>query len=372
MISPPYRRRDRDYDSALPDPRRWDDDKDDDCLWGSSLAPLIDSPPPVRGSMDDGVVQELLSATALLVRLDERLAGSVPSVRSGWAARLLVEDAAAAARLDGWLTDSRRLLEIDLGLASEPNEDDAKSLLVLQLMRAALRRSPRHLYHPARLMAAAGLRRPMARLRPGPNLPPWVELFVPERDHVWDVLSKALDRNAVAALDAQPALLGAAALLHRWHETGAAAALGGTLGRYLAGAWLVRQGMVNETMPVMSLGWLGARGAYIPGDFEHWPTAFLQALVRAAERGLQLQARLVTFRCRLLEAADAAGPKSALPRAIEVLVARPAVTSAGLATALAITPRAALGILTGLQAKGLVVDMMGRKSFRAWVPTVRP
>lgn len=361
-----------DDDDTFADRQRWDNVEDEDISWGRSVDPLVEESEPRHTGMTEGLVQDLMTATAALARLDERIAGAAPSVRAGWTARLLLEDAAAAARLDGWLTDPRRLLELDLGLAREANADDSKGLLVLQLLRAALRRSPRHLYQPAKLMAAAGLRQPSAKRRRAPVLPPWVELFLPDRDQVRNALSKALDREALTVLGQRPALLGAADLLQRWHESGAATVLGGTLGRHLTSAWLVRKGLLQVSLPLASVGWLGSRGAYLPNDREHWPAAFIEGLTRAADRGLQLETRLAAFRRSLLEVAEAAGSKSALPRVVEVLVARPAVTSAGLAAELGITPRAALGILSDLQARGLVVDMMGRKSFRAWAPAVRP
>jgi DNA-binding IclR family transcriptional regulator len=63
----------------------------------------------------------------------------------------------------------------------------------------------------------------------------------------------------------------------------------------------------------------------------------------------------------------AAGDKrSRLPDAIDALLRIPALTPKALATRLRIAPQTATALLRALQAKGMVTEVTGRGSFRAF------
>ncbi|WP_114861513.1 helix-turn-helix domain-containing protein, partial [Azospirillum brasilense] len=359
---------------ALPPRRAWDDD---DAAEDVDWRPRVDeepTPTPLSGGTPP-LVAAVAAATAALVRLDERLARSPPALRAGWQARMVLEDAAAAVRLDhGPAVNPRVLRDHDLGIIVGPsNPDVARAALVLALLRHLLRRSPRHLFRPARLLAGAGHRRPTAATRaPGPGrLPAWTGLFVPDRAAIHDALVEALDPVWLEELEGQPPLLAAARFVGHWHRCGAAALLGGTPGRQLAAAWLVRAGLLEAQPPLMNVGWLGARAAYTLDDSVLWPCRFAEAAARAAERGLQLHRNLDSWRGRLQEAAGEGRRASVLPRAVEVLVARPGVSATALAAALGVTPRAAQTLLDGLRRRGLVADVTGRQAFRVWTAPER-
>lgn len=86
-------------DDALPPRRAWDDD---DAAEDVDWRPRVDeepAPAPLSGGTPP-LVAAVAAATAALVRLDERLARSPPALRAGWQARMVLEDAAAAVRLD--------------------------------------------------------------------------------------------------------------------------------------------------------------------------------------------------------------------------------------------------------------------------------
>jgi hypothetical protein len=95
-----------------------------------------------------------------------------------------------------------------------------------------------------------------------------------------------------------------------------------------------------------------------------WMTQFLECVTAAALIGLRELARL-------LEAEKKRGiigstARSRLPDALDAVLRVPVVTTASLADAIRVTPRAALDLLTQLAAAGIVREATGRASWRAF------
>ena len=104
-------------------------------------------------------VAVLCTATAALVRLDERLLAASPAVRAGWLARAQLHEASATARLDDSFADPHDLLLMDHhSLDRLVDQGTQRAYQALQMLRAASRRHPRQLFTPLRLTAATRLR----------------------------------------------------------------------------------------------------------------------------------------------------------------------------------------------------------------------
>ena len=97
-----------------------------------------------------------------------------------------------------------------------------------------------------------------------------------------------------------------------------------------------------------------------------WPVVFLHMAAEAARAGVRMLAAL--RQAEQAGAALAAGPdrRSHRPAVLALLLRQPALTAPALARALAITPQAALRLLAPLAAAGVVAEVTGRKSFRAF------
>lgn len=332
----------------------------------TELAPLIELPDgdagPARAAAE---LRALLAATASLARLDERVAGSDPDLRAGLTARLLLEEAAASARLDGYRTDAERLTLIVADAATGPLDvHEARGLLVYQLLAAAQRRDPRHLFTPRRVMAMARLRRSARGATPTQGWPAWADLFIPQHAEIAAVLARTLAPPRRAAWQALDPLTAAAEILRAWDGDGAGALLGGVPGRVLAGGWIARAGLVRWPLPPVALGFLGAAGDWRPWASD-WPTVLFNRLEAGAQRALVLHARLAAFD-RRLRAWAPARRRAHLEAVRACLLRQPLVGARMLARAAGITPQSANGLLRRLEDEGVLRKVTGRDSFRLY------
>jgi hypothetical protein len=96
-----------------------------------------------------------------------------------------------------------------------------------------------------------------------------------------------------------------------------------------------------------------------------WQASFLTcvaAAARAAREELAGLQRAETAGTALTRTA-----RSHLPRALDHLLRTPVVTAHGLAESLAISPRAALGLLGQLVTAGVIREATGRAAWRAFI-----
>ena len=136
------------------------------------------------------------------------------------------------------------------------------------------------------------------------------------------------------------------------------------LGRLLAAAILRQAGLTTAAhLTAINLGLKS-----IPVDRRRHPgrnprlLALLNGLVAAAELGLKEHDRLALARQVLELRLVGRRTSSKLPELIELVMARPLVSSGMVAEALGVTPRAALRIVEELGLR----EMTGRGRFRAW------
>lgn len=310
----------------------------------------------------DASLTALTGATALLARLDERLNGLPDFIRDGWIARMLLEEAAASARLEGWIVDVERLLLLSLHAAvGAPDPHEAQALHLLDMLRAVSRRSPRQLFTARRISALAFARERNRTLGPVE----WVEMLPDKGRSSVEALRDYFDGFSWSSYGRQPAVGASADMLARWHRCGTGAAVGGAAGRAMANAALVRLGLCGRLLPCISIGFLGEAWSYRPGKSD-WPYHFSAAAERGARRGLELAARLQNRHEALTRHFRTRRQERHLGAAVAHLIAMPAVAARGLAGSIGITQRSALSLLMDLADAGLLRDLTRRGSYRVF------
>jgi HTH DNA binding domain len=97
-----------------------------------------------------------------------------------------------------------------------------------------------------------------------------------------------------------------------------------------------------------------------------WPLAFLHLVAESARAGLRELDRLEAATAKGRGLAAAVDKRSRLPDALEALLRTPVLTPKALAGQLGIAPQTGTALLRALQAKGVVREVTGRGSFRAF------
>ena len=190
-------------------------------------------------------------------------------------------------------------------------------------------------------------------------------------------------RGKPVPIPALPPLLQAAAAAAGWMEAGAVEQPDAVQALAIAALFLARTGALR-TIPLPCwaawpvLGRAGAGAENLPrlrpetarrltgADSASWAVSFLALAAEAARAGARELDRL--------QAAAAAGAKlaadldkrSRLAAAVDVVVSVPVVTPKGLGEELAVTPQAANRLLGVLEKAGVVREVTGRGSFRAF------
>ena len=95
-------------------------------------------------------------------------------------------------------------------------------------------------------------------------------------------------------------------------------------------------------------------------------TVFLYLAAEAARAGMRVLTELRAAESAGLGFAAQEDKRSRLPAAVALLVRQPALTAPALARRLEITPQAALRLLGRLEREGVVKEVTGRGSFRAF------
>jgi hypothetical protein len=384
--------RDRDDEAAeAPDPwfrPVWEDLEDET----GGVPPLLFPPRPQAGrsagGADDGLLGPLAMAQDALARLDAMAELLSPELREGLIARLAYAEAAGllAARggfahpLDLALRDAERLGRRDLmartlaGPLAGQGAEDANWLDLDEKIGGALHLARLLQRLPAAddpLATAAAARAGLGPLGRGSVAP-----FDPDRFARWRAAHWPDARRRAAQ---RPALLRAAGAAAAWMESGIADRPDAAQALAVA-AMLLRRAGTLRTIPLpIWAGWSALCAADDPGILPRlrgdvaarlaggsWPAVFLHLAAEAARAGLRTLAAL--RRAEAAGAALAAGEdrRSRLPEAVALLLRHPALTAPALAAHLAITPQAALRILTRVAAAGVAAEITGRKSFRAF------
>jgi hypothetical protein len=303
---------------------------------------------------------------AASVRLDERLAGAPEAVRAGWVSRALVNEACASLRLDGAYVSAQDLvLRLNNTLDRVPDPDIQRATDIHAMLSTLMRRNPRHLFNPDRIVALTRLRL-RNRAVDHPDLPDWLEGRIHTPDEMRDALEEALQSSLVAGWESLPPLFAAANIIATWHKSSAADCIGAAAGRALAMAWVHRAGLISSYCLFPSIGFLGAASEYRPDLAVSWPELFTKACGRAAEWGFKLHSHLTLAHRRLHEEAPQRRSTSHMAALIDLLVRTPAVSAAAASRSLGITSHAARTMLCALEDRHLVREVTGRGSFRLY------
>jgi hypothetical protein len=355
----------------------------------------------------------LCAATDVLARLDARAAAAPDAVREGLVARMAFAEAA------GWLAHSHAwvhpldLCLRDLGLTG-PTALAARGAgrRALPQTFAGTRDPPAWADPPfdtladgdravaEALVLARVLRQLPGRTGAAANTSPSVAAEMlrsvgaswcdPEIFAAWwqTVARKPVvrrhrsDKGGEGADPPLPSLLAAAHVAQAWMEAGIVAAPTPAQASVLAGALLVGAGATRAVcLPVWAAypaAGFGDRDALptLRSDAANrlvgwgrpvtWPLAFLHLVAASARAALRELDRLVASAEQGRGLATAVDKRSRLPDAIEALLRVPALTPKALAATLGIAPQTATALLRALHDKGVVREVTGRGSFRAF------
>ena len=396
----------------------WEDTPDEtDADLGPRPRGPADAPPNARsGAWPDDDLRRLLGplcdATDALARLDARAAAAPDGIREGLIARRAFAEAA------GWLAHAHawvhpldlalrelsltgptalaatgagpRVLPQTFAVAGRAAWDDPPFDAMAEGDRAvaealALARVLRRLAGPAAANPFASATRAAETLTAlGGG---WLD---PDRFAAWwqTVAPQPVRRHRYGMWKGQggepplPALLIAAHAARNWMEAGIATTPTPLQAILMAVGVLVRAGLTRTVfVPVWS-----AYPAVGFGERDHLPTLRSDAADRLVGRGqsvtwplafLHLVAESARAAARALDRLEAAAAKgrglvaerdqrSRLPAAVDALLRVPVLTPKALAARLKIAPQTATALLRALQAAGLVREVTGRGSFRAF------
>ena len=115
----------------------------------------------------------------------------------------------------------------------------------------------------------------------------------------------------------------------------------------------------------------GDTAARLAPDGALWPLVFLHLTAESARTGSRIWAELRAAEATGLAFAGGEDKRSRLPATVDLLLRQPALTAPSLARRLDITPQAALRLFARLEQAGLVREVTGRESFRAFALAVR-
>jgi HTH DNA binding domain len=352
------------------------------------------APAPRTVSPAEALLAPLAAAQDALARLDARAEAASDPIRTGLIARLAFREAAGwlAAR-HAWVHPTDLALRAQnltgrfdtagqLGRASQamPNTmgagapaawttaDDLGSLitgeqavsraLALARLLAALPRRHDPLADPG---SAATLLRPLGAA----DLDPVA--FIAWRQRVGIAPQSRGDPE-----QAMPALLRAATAAEVWMEAGIVDQPDPVQALAVAALWLARQGMFRviplpfwAAWPVLGQGEPGALPQLRRGEAA-WAERFLMLVAEAGRAGLRELDRLQAVALTGAKLSAGRDRRARLPDALTAVLATPALTPAALARQLAISAQAASRLLASLASAGVVREVTGRKSFRAF------
>jgi len=115
----------------------------------------------------------------------------------------------------------------------------------------------------------------------------------------------------------------------------------------------------------------GDTAARLAPDGASWPLVFLHLIAEAAHAGSRTLAELRAAETTGVAFAAGEDRRSRLPATVDLLLHQPALTAPALARRLDITPQAALRLFARLEQAGLVREVTGRASFRAFALAMR-
>ncbi|SPJ25472.1 helix-turn-helix domain-containing protein [Palleronia abyssalis] len=133
----------------------------------------------------------------------------------------------------------------------------------------------------------------------------------------------------------------------------------------------------EEILANLSARWIFPPAMALTGDgFRAWfpaspqgQAALLVGLDREMDRALGQLPLLRRWRSDAQALSQSSSGKSKLADLVTLVAQRPILTSAMVADALGVTPRTGLNLLVRLTDAGLMANITGRRTYRAWAPT---
>ncbi|WP_435996719.1 RHE_PE00001 family protein [Rhizobium sp. LjRoot30] len=354
----------------------------------------------------DRLITPVARATAMLARLDERVARS--PIGPGWIERAHFQDAVSSLWIDGELVHLEDLVLHDNHMdIRAPTHELVRAHSVLRARRQIFAHPPDWALSPAGLRQLAGrgsaeapalpaadpareqkddetddgeehrldeelaaidavLKRSsetMARLRnDGPDSTPR------ERDPLaydldWDEDGRLDEwQRLVEASQHLPPALRGVLLLDAWRTIDVLQHVP-WLGRLLVAALLRQAGLVTAHLAALNSG-LRA----VPRELRHAPDrttrliALLQAMEEAATLGLKEHDRLVQAKAQMERRLKGRRSNSKLPQLVDLVLSRPMVSSTMIEQELKVTQQGALNLVADLNLR----EMTGRRRFQAW------
>jgi hypothetical protein len=376
-------------------------------VWEDTDEPDDDTPPharplPARPNLapardrDDILLGPLAAASAALARLDAMAEIASTPVRDGLIARLAYAEAAGRLASQGItvhpvdlsLRDSERIGRRDLWVrhrvGRKPSgvpawnaesvwlgvDDKITAALALARLLRQLPVADNPMVSAERAQAWLG---PLATDAGGfdeRRFAQWHDTHVPDGRRPSD----------------RPALLRAADAAAAWMESGISDLPDATQALAVAALLIRRTGTLSAVPLPLWGGWTALCAPDEPGTLPRlrgdvatrlapggalWAAVFLHLAAEAARGGSRILAELRAAESAGLGFAAREDKRSRLPATVEMLVRQPALTAAALARRVEITPQAALRLFSRLEREGLVGEVTGRGSFRAFAIAVR-
>jgi HTH DNA binding domain len=352
----------------------------------ADLAPTASRPPPMPPrrawlAPDDilALLPALCAAQDALARLDARAAAAPESIQEGLVARIASLEAAGWLAHHGAWIHPRDLALRALGLTAGFASPAGAARELPNTHAAGAHPWPRGgvdaLLADAAAPTALALARLLRRLPRGPD--PFADAergaatvaalgagsLDPARFATWRAATRAGQGD-------WPPLLAAALLARRWMEAGIVDRPNPAQALFVAAAQLARGVARAVPAPLWAAYPAIGRGDRddLPGarDASCWPEAFLRLLAEAARASARELDRLLAAADKGARLAAGGDRRSRLPDAIDAALREPVLTPKALAHELRVAPQTATALLRALAVAGVVREVTGRRSFRAF------
>jgi len=182
-------------------------------------------------------------------------------------------------------------------------------------------------------------------------------------DEEWDETERLREwRAVIREADEMPPVLGAAVLYDAWERLEPLRRQH-WLGGLLTASYLRMRGKVTSHLFCLNVGLKSIRfeRRRAPDRFTRL-TAFLEAMVEAADAGLNELDRLTLAKTQMERRLKDRRSNSSLPATIDLVLSRPIVSAGMVARQVGITPRGALNLVADLGIR----EMTGRGRYRGW------